>query len=53
VRSLVLVVVDGLTPAVFERAIETGETPALAFLAAHGRYARATSTFPSLTPVCV
>jgi hypothetical protein len=53
VRSLVLVVVDGLTPSVFERAVETEETPALAFLARHGRYARATSTFPSLTPVCV
>jgi len=53
VRSLVLVVVDGLTPSVFERAVETDETPALAFLARHGRYARATSTFPSLTPVCV
>jgi hypothetical protein len=52
-KGLVLVVVDGLTPSVFERAVETGETPALAFLAANGRYARATSTFPSLTPVCV
>jgi hypothetical protein len=53
VRSLVLVVVDGLTPSVFERAVEKGEAPALAFLAGHGRYGRATSTFPSLTPVCV
>ncbi len=52
-KGLVLVVVDGLTPSVFERAVETGEKPALAFLAANGRYARATSTFPSLTPVCV
>jgi hypothetical protein len=52
-KSLVLVVVDGLTPSVFERAVETGEAPALAYLAANGRYARATSTFPSLTPVCV
>jgi hypothetical protein len=52
-KGLVLVVVDGLTPSVFEHAVETGETPALAFLAANGRYARAISTFPSLTPVCV
>ena len=52
-KGLVLVVIDGLTPSVFERAVETGEAPALAFLAANGRYARATSTFPSLTPVCV
>ena len=52
-KGLVLVVIDGLTPSVFERAVETGEAPALAYLAANGRYARATSTFPSLTPVCV
>jgi hypothetical protein len=52
-KGLVLVVVDGLTPSVFERAVETEETPALAFLAANGRYARGISTFPSLTPVCV
>jgi hypothetical protein len=52
-KSLVLVVIDGLTPSVFEHAVESGETPALAFLASNGRYARATSTFPSLTPVCV
>ena len=52
-KGLVLVVIDGLTPSVFEQAVESGDAPALAFLAAHGRYARATSTFPSLTPVCV
>ena len=51
-RQLVLVVIDGLTPAVFERAVERGDTPALAFLAANGSYRRAVSTFPSLTPVC-
>jgi hypothetical protein len=46
-------VIDGLTPAVLERAIETGATPALAYLAGEGTYRRAVSTFPSLTPVCM
>jgi Type I phosphodiesterase / nucleotide pyrophosphatase len=51
-RKLVLIVIDGLTPGVFE-AIDRTTTPALAFLAEHGRYRRAVSTFPSLTPVCL
>jgi predicted AlkP superfamily pyrophosphatase or phosphodiesterase len=51
-RGLILVVIDGLTPSVFERAVENGDTPALAFLARHGKYGRAVSAFPSLTPVC-
>ncbi len=51
-KGLVLVVIDGLTPSVFEQAVESGDAPALAALAAGGRYRRATSTFPSLTPVC-
>jgi hypothetical protein len=45
-------VIDGLTPAVFERAVESGDAPALAVLAREGTYRRAVSTFPSLTPVC-
>jgi hypothetical protein len=45
----VLVVIDGLTPSMFESA----GTPALRFLAEHGTYRRAASTFPSLTPVCL
>jgi hypothetical protein len=45
-------VIDGLTPAVFERAIESGDAPSLAVLAREGTYRRAVSTFPSLTPVC-
>jgi hypothetical protein len=53
VKKLVLIVVDGLTPAGFERAVASGRAPALAFLAAHGTYTRATSVFPSLTPVCL
>ena len=52
-KKLVLIVIDGMTPSVFERAVETRSAPALAFLADHGRYRRATSTFPSLTPVCL
>ena len=52
-RKLILVVVDGLTPAVFEDAIEGDAAPALSFLAANGSYRRGVSTFPSLTPVCL
>ena len=52
-RKLVLIVIDGLTPGVFERAVEERSAPALAYLADHGSYGRAVSTFPSLTPVCL
>jgi hypothetical protein len=48
-KKLVLIVIDGLTPSMFEAA----DTPALRFLAEQGSYTRATSVFPSLTPVCV
>jgi predicted AlkP superfamily pyrophosphatase or phosphodiesterase len=49
----ILIVIDGLTPSVFEAAVGDGRAPALSFLAEHGSYARAVSTFPSLTPVCL
>ena len=52
-KKLVLIVVDGMTPAAFERAVEGGRAPALAQLAEHGEYRQATSVFPSLTPVCL
>jgi hypothetical protein len=52
-KKLVLIVVDGMTPATFERAVESGRAPALADLARHGSYRTATSVFPSLTPVCL
>ena len=52
-KKLVLIVVDGLTPAGFERALAGRRAPALSFLAEHGTYQRATSVFPSLTPVCL
>jgi hypothetical protein len=48
-KPVVLVVIDGLTPWMLEAA----DTPALRFLLEHGSYRRATSTFPSLTPVCL
>jgi hypothetical protein len=49
IKPVVLIVIDGLTPSMFEAA----ETPALRFLAEHGEYRRAASVFPSLTPVCL
>jgi hypothetical protein len=52
-KKLVLIVIDGMTPAAFERAIGDSRAPALAFLAEHGDYRLATSVFPSLTPVCI
>jgi hypothetical protein len=52
-KKLVLIVVDGMTPAAFERAVEGGRAPAFAYLAEHGDYRLATSVFPSLTPVCI
>jgi hypothetical protein len=51
--KVVLIVVDGMTPGAFERAVESGRAPALSFLAEHAEYRQATSVFPSLTPVCL
>jgi predicted AlkP superfamily pyrophosphatase or phosphodiesterase len=48
-KPVVLIVIDGLTPSMFEAA----DTPAIRFLLEHGTYARAASVFPSLTPVCL
>ena len=52
-KGLILVIIDGLTPSMFEDAVERRVAPSLAFLAEHGRYRHAVSTFPSLTPVCL
>jgi hypothetical protein len=52
-QKLVLIVIDGLTPAMLERAVETEDVPALRFLMNRGEYRRAVTTFPSLTPVCL
>jgi predicted AlkP superfamily pyrophosphatase or phosphodiesterase len=48
-KPVVVIVIDGLTPSMFEAA----QTPALRFLAERGEYTRAASVFPSLTPVCL
>src|ERR687885_1178602 len=52
-RRLILIVIDGLNPSMFEAAVGDRRAPTLTLLAEQGRYARATSTFPSLTPVCL
>jgi predicted AlkP superfamily pyrophosphatase or phosphodiesterase len=52
-KKLILVVIDGLTPEVFEDAVERRTAPTLAALHEVGTYERAVSTFPSLTPVCL
>jgi predicted AlkP superfamily pyrophosphatase or phosphodiesterase len=52
-KKLILVVIDGLTPDVFEQAVERKAAPTLAALHGAGSYGRAASTFPSLTPVCM
>jgi hypothetical protein len=52
-RKLVLIVIDGLTPAMLERGIERGFAPTLSELVRAGQLGRAISVFPSLTPVCL
>ena len=52
-EKLVLIVIDGLTPAALERAVESDDVPALRFLMSQGEYRRAVTAFPSLTPVCL
>src|SRR3989440_11655415 len=51
--KVILIVIDGLTPAMFEAAVGDDRVPPLSFLAENGRYSRAVSTFPSLPPVCL
>jgi hypothetical protein len=52
-KKVVLIVIDGLTPAMLEDAVEREDVPAIRFLSEHGEYRRAVTTFPSLTPVCL
>ena len=52
-KKLVLAVIDGLTPGVLERALDNGRLPVLRALSEAGTYARGTTTFPSVTPVCL
>jgi hypothetical protein len=49
----VLAVIDGAKPEMVERAISTGQAPALAEIASRGSGIHAcTAAFPSVTPVC-
>jgi len=51
--KVVLAVIDGMRPAMLERAIEDGRAPVLAHLVEHGVYVDdCVSAFPSVTPVC-
>jgi hypothetical protein len=51
--KLVLAVVDGLKPAMLERAVATGRAPAMAAVIERGHYVDACcAAFPSVTPVC-
>jgi predicted AlkP superfamily pyrophosphatase or phosphodiesterase len=53
VTKLVLAVVDGLKPAMLERAVATGRAPAIAAVIERGRYTdECCAAFPSVTPVC-
>ena len=52
-KKLVLAVIDGLTPALLEKGIASGRLPTLTALRDAGEYTRATTTFPSVTPVCL
>jgi predicted AlkP superfamily pyrophosphatase or phosphodiesterase len=52
-HAAILIVIDGLTPAVFENAVGDRSAPTLSALAEAGEYRRSLTTFPSLTPVCL
>jgi hypothetical protein len=52
-RKLLLAVVDGLKPAMLERALATGRAPAIAAVIERGMYVDdCCAAFPSVTPVC-
>jgi hypothetical protein len=52
--KLVLAVIDGLKPAMLDRALETGKAPAIKAVVERGTLVRegASAAFPSVTPVC-
>ena len=53
-KKVILAVIDGLGPALLDRAIAAGRAPSLARLQELGdRTDTCVSTFPSLTPVCL
>jgi hypothetical protein len=52
-RKLVLAVIDGMKPAMLERAVATGRAPALARIMERGAYVDdMVAAFPSVTPTC-
>jgi hypothetical protein len=52
-QKLVLIVVDAMKPAMLERAIAAGRTPAMAEIMRRGHYVpECVAAFPSVTPVC-
>ena len=52
-RKLVLTVIDGLKPAMLERAVAQGRAPMLAAIMERGAYVEdCVAAFPSVTPVC-
>ena len=52
-RKLVLCVIDGLPAHLLEDELSRRSLPALSALAERASYTRATSVFPSVTPVCL
>jgi hypothetical protein len=52
-RKLVLTVIDGLKPAMLERAVQQGRAPILKAIMERGAYVdNCVAAFPSVTPVC-
>ena len=52
-KQVILVVIDGLTPALLDRALDEQRVPAIAELVARGTLGTGVTTFPSVTPVCL
>jgi predicted AlkP superfamily pyrophosphatase or phosphodiesterase len=50
---LILAIIDGLTPSMLEHGLEQARLPALGLLHEAGTYVQGTTTFPSVTPVCL
>lgn len=52
-KRLILAIIDGLTPGMLEHGLERGRLPALGLLHEAGISLEGTTTFPSVTPVCL
>ena len=50
---MILAIIDGLTPSMLEHGLDQGRLPALGLLHESGTYVQGTTTFPSVTPVCL